>query len=69
MDTTRGGKTVQTVGDDPKDVAYNGYTALMKGEHRAYGSAKVRLLVGTSGLLPNEILSTLTRTTLEKDEK
>lgn len=69
MDTTRGGKAAPIVADDPKDVAYNGYTALMKGEHRAYGSTKVKLLCGASGLLPNEVLSTLTRTTLEKDEK
>jgi len=69
LDTTRGGKAAPVVGDDPKDVAYNGYTALIKGDHRAYGTAKVRLLVGASGILPNEILSTITRTSLEKDDK
>ena len=58
---------MKTLGDDPKDVAYNGYTALMKGEHRAYGSIRVKLLCGTGNVLPNEVITRLTHGLMAKN--
>ena len=63
---TRAGEMVKTIGDDPKHVAYNGYTALMKGEHRAFGSAKVKLLYGAGYMLPNDFLTCANRSLLEQ---
>lgn len=52
--------------DDPKNVAQRGYDALIKGEHRAYGSNKVKLAVGIGQVLPNEIVTKATRLFMEE---
>ena len=52
--------------DDPADVAQRGYEALIKGEHRAYGSTKVKLMVGVGQVLPNELITKATRTFMEE---
>ena len=67
MATTRAGKSAEMIADDPKDVAKNGYSALMKGEHRVYGTMKVQLMHSAINLLPNETLASVTRVGLEKD--
>ncbi len=52
--------------DNPKDVALRGYEALIKGEHRAYGSTKVKLLVSVGQVIPNELVAKVTRVFMEE---
>ena len=54
--------------DDPSDVAQRGYDALFKGEHRVYGSTKVKLMVGVGHVLPNELVTKMTRTFMKEDK-
>ena len=58
---------MEILGDDTKDVAKTGYTALMKGEHRVYDTTKVKLMHTASSLLPNILLACATHVGLEKD--
>jgi short-subunit dehydrogenase len=54
--------------DDPADVAQRGYDALINGEHRVYGSTKVKLMVGVGQVIPNEFITKATRSFM-KEEK
>ena len=54
--------------DDPAEVAERGYDALVKGEHRAYGSTKVKLMVSIGHILPNELVTKVTRTFMKEDK-
>jgi len=54
--------------DDPADVAQRGYDALINGDHRAYGSTKVKLMVGVGQVIPNEVLTKVTRTFMKEDK-
>lgn len=68
FDRAGGSKTVlNTLNalDDPKEVAQRGSDALIKSEHRAYGSTKVNLLVGVGQVIPNEIIAKITRLLME----
>ena len=40
--------------------------ALIKGEHRAYGSTKVKLMVGVGQVLPNKLITKAARTFMEE---
>lgn len=41
---------------------------MMKGEHRAYGSTRVKLMVGMGHLVPNDILAKSTRTLMDEEK-
>lgn len=52
--------------DDPADVAKRAYDALMNGNHRAYGSLKVKLMVGAGYVLPNEVITKVSHYLMEE---
>lgn len=54
--------------DDPKDVAQRAYQALLNGDHRVYGSAKIQFFVQSSQVLPNELIAKTTRMFMEESE-
>ncbi|CAF1311234.1 unnamed protein product [Adineta steineri] len=54
--------------DDPADVAQRGYDALMKGDHRVYGSTKVKVMVGVGHIIPNELITKATKTFMKEDK-
>ncbi|CAF3041333.1 unnamed protein product [Rotaria sp. Silwood2] len=53
--------------DDLRYVAQRGYEAMIKGEHRAYGSTIIKLMVGAGQVILNEIITEVTRRVIEKD--
>ncbi|CAF3638138.1 unnamed protein product [Rotaria sp. Silwood1] len=52
--------------DDPRHVAQRDYEAMIKGEHRPYGSTKVKLMVDVGQIILNEIITDVTRRLIEK---
>lgn len=54
--------------DDPSDVAQRAYQAFLKGEHHVYGSTKVKLMVGVGQIIPNELVTKVTRSFMKEDK-